>query len=40
MQDTQVWSLGLEDLLEEGMAIHSSSFLFFFFKIIYFLTEG
>ena len=40
MQDTQVWSLGLEDLLEEGIAIHSSSFLFFFFKIIYFLTEG
>ena len=24
MQDTQVWSLGSEDALEKGMAIHSS----------------
>ena len=24
MQETQVWSLGREDLLEKGMAIHSS----------------
>ena len=24
MQETQVWSLGLEDPLEEGMATHSS----------------
>ena len=24
MQETQVWSLGLEDLLEEEMATHSS----------------
>ena len=24
MQDTRVWSLGWEDPLEEGMAIHSS----------------
>ena len=23
MQETQVWSLGLEDLLEKGMATHS-----------------
>jgi len=26
MQETQVQSLGLEDLLEKGMAIHSSVF--------------
>jgi len=26
MQETQVWSLGWEDPLEEGMAIHSSIF--------------
>ena len=24
MKETQVWSLGQEDLLEEGMATHSS----------------
>ena len=24
MQETRVWSLGQEDLLEEGMATHSS----------------
>ena len=26
MQETQVWSLGLEDPLEKGMATHSSIF--------------
>ena len=26
VQETQVWSLGWEDPLEEGMAIHSSIF--------------
>ena len=26
MQETQVWSLGWEDLLEEGMATHSNIF--------------
>ena len=25
MQETQVWSLGWEDLVEKGMATHSSS---------------
>ena len=36
MQETWVWSLSQEDLLEEDMPIHSSTLLFFFLSKFYY----
>ena len=33
MQETWVWSLGWEDLVEEGKAVHSRFLFFFFFSL-------
>ena len=38
MQETQIQSLGWEDLMEKGMATHSSILFFFFFNFILFLN--
>ena len=37
MQETWVWSLSQEDLLEEDMPIHSSTLLFVFFSFLNFI---